>query len=136
MADLIVTAANVLPGAGAIIKPGTAGAAITAGQSLFKNAADSTLHPAKGDTTTDAAFVGIALNNAATGQPVQYLASGPIAIGATPVVGTPYVVSAANAGGIAPFADLATGNKLTYIGYGLSGTQLMVAPQVTGLAIP
>jgi hypothetical protein len=134
MADLTITAANVTTTA-TNQKLGKAGATITAGEGLYQ-ATDGTLHPAKADTTVDAAFVGIALNGGSTGQPISYQPSGLVTIGATPVVCTIYVVSAANPGGIAPWADLASTNKLTVIGYGYSATQLMITPIVTGLAIP
>ncbi|HXD88524.1 MAG TPA: hypothetical protein VN641_18690 [Urbifossiella sp.] len=136
MADVTITAANVQTSS-AQTKSGIAGVAITAGQSLYQSAADSNkLHLAKADTSIDAACVGVALNNAAAGQPVFYQAQGLITIGGTVVIGTPYVVSGANAGGIAPWSDLVTGNKVTFIGYATTAGILNLAIQNTGVASP
>ena len=41
MADLTITAANVIRGANAVITRGTAGAAITAGQIIYADASDA-----------------------------------------------------------------------------------------------
>lgn len=117
MADLTITAASVL--SATLKKTGTAGAAITAGQSLYLDSATSTLKLAQCDgTAAEADVVGIALHAAASGQPVAYAVDGAtMNIGATTAKTTTYMLSAA-AGGIAPAADIVTStHRLVQIGY-------------------
>lgn len=135
MVDLVVTAANVVAGVGASIKTGTAGAAISAGEALYEDATDSnSLKGAQHDgTAEEAAFVGIALNDAAVGQPVQYITSGPLTMGAILTAAQVYVVGAAP-GGIAPIADLGTGDYTSIVGVATSGTVLELKPYVSGVA--
>lgn len=137
MANLTITATGVLPGANARINHTyVAGEAVTAGQSAYLKPSDSKLWLAQCDGNTDEATIaGICLNGAAAGQPVSLQEEGDITIGATVVVGATYVVSA-TAGGICPVADLATTNKLSYIGYGISATQIRLNRKTTGIALP
>lgn len=103
---------------GSQVQTGIAGAAITAGETLYINAnvTPQTLLLADADASaTTAQLVGIALCNAAIGQPVTYLTNGPITIGATVVVGAIYILSA-TAGAICPVADLASGMYPVIIG--------------------
>lgn len=132
MADLIITASQVLPGAdsaGATFENGVAGATITAGQSVYLDSATNTLKLAdNNDTSALLAIVrGIALHGSTTGQPLRIQTSGPMTIGAgaAPVVSRPYVLSA-TPGGIAPVADLATGNRTTIIGIGSASGGLIL----------
>lgn len=133
MADVSITAANVKVVSGTP-KIGKAGASVTAGQPLYQDT-DTSLKPAKADAAGTATCVGIALNSASTGQTVAYLDNGVLAAGGTLVMGKPYVVSAANAGGIAPVADLTSTNVATYIGIGLTTANLTVAINPTGLVL-
>ncbi len=121
MADLVITAASVLPGSGAKKINGTAGVAVTAGQVLYLEAATNTLKLADNDSATAGVRVpvGIALHAAAAGQPLTYLAAGPITIGATVAVGIVYILSS-TAGGIAPVADVGAGDYNSVIGIGTS----------------
>jgi hypothetical protein len=117
MADLVITAANVIKGSGAVLETGTAGASVTAGQVVYLDSATSTLKLAQCDgTTAEAAVVGVALHAAGTNQPLTYQKSGTMNIGATTAKTTTYMLSAAP-GGIAPQADLVSTNKIVKIGY-------------------
>lgn len=137
MADLSITAASVVgPLSGA--KTAIAGAAITAGQSLYKKGSDSKLYLAQADgaSAEEASFEGIALCNAAAGQPVLYQPLGDITIGATVAKGKVYVVSA-TAGGICPDADITTtGHYKTVIGYGKDTATLTINPIISGVTMP
>jgi hypothetical protein len=117
MADLTVTAASVLPGT-APLSNGLAGEAITAGQAVYKKAADGKLWKAQCDGNAEEATpVGIALNGASVGQPVTYAGpGGTINIGAVTAKTTTYMLSAA-AGGVCPQADLVSTNKIVELGY-------------------
>jgi hypothetical protein len=136
MADLTITAASVVKGATATVQEGTAGAAITAGMSLYKDSSDSdSLKGAQHDgTEAEAEFVGIALNDAADGQPVKYVSKGPTTLGSVLTAGVTYVVGA-GAGGIAPDADVGSTDYKTVIGVALSATSLQVNPIVSGVAL-
>lgn len=131
MADITQTAANVVKGSGASVSIGTAGATIVAGDCLYLDT-NNALQKALNDTAAHAAMVGIALDGGASGQPIQYLTSGDINPGGTVVVGETYVVSA-NAGKLAPVADIST-KFLTHIGYGTSASNISVAIRVSGIA--
>lgn len=117
MADLVVTAANVVAGSGAKKVTGTAGATITAGQVVYFDTTDSKYKLADTDSATAAVRspAGIALNGAANNQPLTVLTAGPVTIGATVAVGDVYYLSG-NAGGLAPAADLAAGDYPCIIG--------------------
>ena len=121
MADLTITAANVLQSTGSQVRTGTAGATITAGQVVYVDAsAANVLKLSDTDASAAAAnAVGIALHGASSGQPLDYQVSGNITIGATVAVGEVYVGSG-TAGGIAPVADLATADYTTVIGVGIT----------------
>lgn len=76
---------------------------------------------------------GIALNGAADNQPLAVLTGGDITIGATLTAGTAYYLSA-TPGGIAPLADIASGDDVVLLGLAKSASVLslrIVAPGVT-----
>lgn len=136
MADLTITAASVVAGAGANRVSGTAGETITAGQALYKAPTTGLYMKSDADSVTAAAreVDGIALNGAAVNQPVQVQTSGPLTIGATLTPNTPYYLSGAAAGGICPLADVGTGEYLVQIGIAKSASVLDVEIQATGVA--
>lgn len=136
MADLSITAANVIAGTGARKVLGTAGATITAGKTVYLDISDSKYKLADCDSATAAVRSpsGIALNGASDGQPLVVHEEGPITIGATMTAGTTYYLSP-NAGGIAPIADILTGDYPVIIGIATSTTVLEVNIQEAGVAI-
>lgn len=136
MADLTVTAANVIAGTDAIKGTGIAGETITAGQGVYLKSADGRIWKAKSSgTLEEATLAGIALHAALAGQPIQYSAGGSLNIGATTAKTTAYVVSATS-GGICPQADLVSTNKITYAGYAtdVAGTFVIMNKQ-TGAVV-
>lgn len=137
MADLTITAASVVKGSNAVVDNGTAGASITAGQAVYKDAATGTYKLADADSGTAAArqAVGVALHAAASGQPLQVQTKGQITIGATVAVGTAYCASA-TAGGVCPNADLTTGAYPTFLGFAISATVIDLNPVYAGVAKP
>lgn len=136
MADLTITAANVVPGGNARIRNGTAGASITAGQVVYLDSTTNTFKLADNDSATAAVRspVGVALNGAASGQVISVQTSGKITIGATTAVGVVYCLSS-TAGGICPSADIATGDYNTILGIGTSTTQIELNLQSAGAAM-
>ncbi len=106
MSDVSITAANVSPVTGATISAGFAGVSIAAGQLVYLDSATSTIKLADANASIlTAACIGIAVNTAGVGQYLNYASAGDINIGGTVTIGGIYVVSA-NAGGLAPVADL------------------------------
>lgn len=134
MADLVQTAANVAAGAGSGTIRRTAGATITAGMPVFVSAVDGDVEPAQKDVdAASAEAIGIALCDAAAGQPVVIQTSGLINVGATLVVGETYIVGAA-AGSIAPVADAVATNFATVLGVAISTSQLKLGINASGVA--
>lgn len=119
MADLSQTATSVVTSGQSGVKTaeGIAGGTITAGMPVYADAtANYKLKAADATSLAKAAVVGIALNGGATGQPIEYVIRDPaLNVGATLAVGQTYVVSA-TAGGIAPEADITTGQFVTLLG--------------------
>lgn len=136
MADLTITATSVVAGGGAKTVEGTAGATITAGQVVYLDSTTGTYKLADCDSATAAVRSpdGIALNGAASGQPVEVLTRGNITIGATLTGGVAYYLSG-TAGGICPVADLATGDYPTIVGIATSASVLSVLFHESGFAL-
>ena len=94
MADLSITAAQVLPDPSGDVYNGIAGATITAGQSVYLDATTTTVKLADADASAAAAAaIGIALHAATSGQPIRVQRSGTptLGAGAAPAVGTVYL---------------------------------------------
>jgi len=137
MADITITATSVLPGANSTVVNGTAGAAITAGQVVYLDSSDGRLKLADANSATAAmrSPYGIALNGAASGQPVGVLRSGLVTIGATMTAGIAYYLSN-TPGGICPVADVTgTGTYPTIIGISASTTVLDVRLHESGVSL-
>jgi len=134
MADLVITAGNVIKGAGATVASGTAGASITAGQLLYMDTADSNkLKLCDANSSGDVEVIrGVALHAAAPGQPIAYQTAGQITIGATVTVGEIYI-SSDTAGGIRPIGDLDVGDRVGVVGYAVSTTVLQLNITNTGV---
>ncbi len=136
MADLSITAANVKSSGGSKGKNGTAGAAVKAGELVYLEASSGTYKLASSNSGTAEARSpdGIALNNAAAGQPLRVHTEGPITIGATLTAGVAYYASG-TAGGICPVADLTTGHYPTIVGIAKSSSVLDVKFHESGVAL-
>lgn len=138
MADVSVTAANVQPGTSGLNNGKVAGVAITAGQWVYLDSATGTLKLADSNASlATATVIGVALNNAAIGQPVQYQSSGDYTVGGTVAAGAVYVLSA-NAGNMAPVADLASGCYTTVVAIGKTSSvaTITLAQPSTLVAVP
>jgi hypothetical protein len=137
LADLVITAANVLKGAGSTVSNGRAGGTVTAGQPVYQDAADANdWKPCDADASAAAsAAIGIALHAAEDGQPLQILVDGPITIGATVAVGTIYITSD-TAGGIRPSADVDSADWVTILGVATSTTVIQININASGAQVP
>ena len=136
MADITITAASVVPGGSATTIDGHAGATITAGQAVYRDPTTGRFLLADCDSATAAARspIGIALNGAASGQPLEVLTRGAVTIGASITAGVAYYLSP-TAGGICPVADLSSGDYPTIIGIAKSTTVLDVLIHESGVAL-
>lgn len=122
MADLVQTAASVLPSAAATILYGPAGVAIAAGQPLFEDLADrdaagrAKFKLADANAVAPAAILtgvrGLAANSAAQGQPVGCVLADPdFTHGLAGVVAGDIIIASATPGALAPAADLVAGMR-------------------------
>lgn len=133
MVDLVVVAANVTPGTDAVTKRGIAGEPITAGASVFP-AADGGIELCEKDLTVlEAACKGVALNDAALDQPIEYAVTGDVDMGAILSIGQVYIVGA-GPGAIAPEADAAVGDFVTVIGVATTASLLKLGLLQSGVA--
>ncbi|MEJ7933491.1 hypothetical protein WG907_04365 [Sphingobium sp. AN558] len=136
MADLSITAANVIAGTGASGTNGLAGAAITAGQAVYldKVTQKYLLSDSNSGVAAARAVDGLALHAAALNQPLAVHTKGPIAIGATLAPGVAYYLSD-TPGGICPVADVGTGENSILIGIATSASVLKVNVQNSGVTL-
>jgi len=136
MADVVITAANVLPSASATLLRVTWGEAVTQGQPVYKKAADGLYYKADANDSTKLPVAGIACSAGSAGQPGVITNSDPqFTPGFTIAAGDVYVLSA-NAGGIAPVADYASGDIFTSLLYGIGNNQAVIAITTSGVAKP
>ena len=127
MADISVTASAVIAGNNVVKKTETAGATITAGQTVYWDSATRTIKLADCDSGTSGDPIrtvkGIALNSASSGQPITYALSGDITFNSVLTAGVAYYQSG-TAGGICPVADVASGDDVVVLGIAKSATVL------------
>lgn len=136
MADLTITAANVIAGANSSAVAGIAGATITAGQIVYKDAADSKYKLADADALPVAGVTAVfmALNGAANNQPISVLKSGDVGLGAIMTAGTAYYLSPV-AGGIAPLADVLSGDDVILLGIASTTSNLVFKPLIPDVTL-
>lgn len=127
MADLVITAANVLAGADAQIVYSRAGEALAQGKQVYFDATVKKwkLADANSATAEARAATGTVLNAAALDQPVAIAKGGQVTIGATLTPGTDYYLSD-TPGGICPIADVGTGEYVCRVGMAISASVLQL----------
>lgn len=136
MADLTVTAANVVADSSASRRTGTAGETIAAGKAVYLSPTTNKWMLADSNSGTAAAKIagGIALNGAALNQPLVIATRGPVTIGATLTAGTIYALSE-TPGGIQPYADLGSGENVCILGVAASTSVLNISIQNPGVTL-
>lgn len=135
MVDLVITAANVVPGANATVRNGSAGATIAAGEVVYLDSATSTYKLA--DANGAAALRsprGIALNGASAGQPLAVAEGGDVTLGVVLTAGVAYYLSG-NPGKIAPVADLVAGHYPVILGIATSTSVLNLKIHESGVSL-
>lgn len=135
MADIAITAANVLAANGATIRRGAAGATVTAGQ-IVAQSSDGSYVLADNDSLTASvrAAKGMALNGASAGQPLSVAHEGPVAVGAVLSAGVAYYLSN-TPGGICPVADVGAGEYSVLVGIATSPSELKIGILNSGVAL-
>ena len=130
MSDLNITGSSVVRVSGTP-KAGTAGASLTAGKLVYKDAADSKLKLADSNGSGTKEVAGLVLAPADANQPASVLDEGVVTVGNILTAGVIYVASD-TPGGIKPSADLTSGETVTVVGVAISATQLYVKVWNTG----
>jgi hypothetical protein len=136
VSDLSLTAANVIAQTGAVTRQVTAGATITAGQMVYREASTGKYKLADADSATQEVQEtgGMALCGASDGQPLVILTEGDVALGSVLTAGSRYYLSS-TAGAIEPEADLSTGEEINLIGLAKSATVLSVKITRPGVTV-
>lgn len=136
MADLSITATAVVANAGAVKRSKIAGATITAGQIVYLDPADDRYKLADADMTGIGAVTGVfmALNGASVGQPLSVLVKGSVTMNAVLTAGTAYYLSP-TAGGVAPVADVLSGDNVILLGIAKTTTVLVFDPLIPGVTL-
>jgi hypothetical protein len=136
MANLSITAANIVPVTGYGFADMIAGEAVTRGQPVYENAADSDkAYVADANVVAKSTAKGIALNDSAASQPVRVFTSGNLGFGAILTVGQVYCTSA-TAGSICLYSDLTTADYVTILGVATTTSNLKVQILNSGIAKP
>lgn len=136
MAALTITAANVIPGAGKVIKSDIAGETITQGMAIYKKASDGKMYKCDANASAEAANAsGISVSSALVNQPIQYQNAGKLAFGAILTVGVWYVAGATVAGDINPSTDLASGWYSTLLFVAVTTSEAEFHLKASGVAL-
>lgn len=123
MAAISIDATLVLMSSGGSPNTGVAAVAITAGQALYILAAGTLGLADANGTTPSNTFAGIARNNAAIGQPVDYTGLDPsFTFGGTVNAGDDIWLSPTPGGITKTRADLVTGCTVIHLGCALGAT--------------
>lgn len=133
MVALTITAAEVTTTG----KTGTmiAEVAVDAGQLLFEDGANNNnANLADWDAEASAVVIGMALNDAAAGQPVVYAKPGCTITVTTATFTAGAVYVAGDSGAVNPEADATTGKYVTIVGVGLTTTTMYFDVIKSGVA--
>lgn len=136
MADLSITAANCVPATGTLVEWGTAGATITAGKAIYLASATGKWGLADSNSATAEVreAKAIALTGSSDGQPIAYMRTGSLTLGATMTAGVVYYLSD-TPGGICPVADVGSGEYPGTIGIATSTTVMQLGFNYSGVAL-
>ena len=133
MADIAGITA-VRPGSSSTIQVVQYGATISAGQVVYLNTATNEYELADASAANTASVVGIAMTPGVDGGYGAIVTSGSVVlVGGTVAAGQTFVVSA-TAGGIAPEADLGSGEYYSLVGVGEGSSTLKIDINATGIA--
>jgi hypothetical protein len=134
MADLSITAANVKLKTSTGVFVLQVGEAVAQGRTLYQRASDGKYMLGDADVLATSLVRYIALTPASTDGYVVAVRDGEIDLGATLTAGATYVAST-TPGGIAPIADLASGDFKTILGTARDASTLVLDIAATGIAL-
>jgi hypothetical protein len=136
LADLVLTASDIIAGSNSAQVHGTAGETIVAGKAVYQNTTTKKWMLADSNSATAAArqAAGIALNGASDGQPISVHKSGDLTVGAVLTAGQAIYLSD-TAGGLCPLADVGAGEYVCLIGLAKSTSVLAVDIQFPNVAL-
>jgi len=135
MADLSITAADVVPGTSAVIdKAYVYGETVTAGMPVYLSGTGSTAKwmMALNDSVAHCAARGVAINSGSLNQPAAVQTSGYLTINSAATAGASYWVSN-TAGKLAPETDISNAEYSTLVAIGVSATSMLLAIHPTGV---
>jgi len=134
MADISITAANVLKSAAGISQSGIAGATITQGVPVYQ-LANGTFGLSDSNGTAPAnSCAGMALNAASSGQPFNYVSQDPAYVpGGTFTSGAAVYVSNTPGGLTTTYSDVASGSTVIVIGVTNTDGTINLKPVVGGV---
>lgn len=115
-------------------KGGYAGVAISAGQAVYFDSSTQRYQLAIGTSAAAADAVGVALNTAKAGQPLNVLYEGPGKGVTSLTAGRVYVVSDDSAGDLMEASDLGTGDYACVLLIAKSATEFIVGKLTAGVA--
>lgn len=137
MADISILGGQVRPLNGAIVRRFTAGDSVSVGDAVFVYS-DGTVKPADADAEASAQGRGIVVGvgvagstSAITGQAVDVVTHGPVALGTSGLTDGAVVYISTTAGKLDQTAPAANGDYPFVIGWAESDGVLYVQPQVT-----
>jgi hypothetical protein len=135
MADITVSSSLVQPSETAPFESGVCAASFTAGQLGYLDGSLNKWKLAVATAQPAAAARGVATANYSTGQIGRFQTHETLNLGGGVSVGTVYAVST-NAGGIAPIADVTTGNWITPVAVGATTNNLSLNIFRSGIQKP
>lgn len=137
MADISITGGQVRPLNGAIIRRFDAGATVSVGQAVYVDTSGD-VRPADADAEASAQARGVVVGvgvagatSAATGQTVDVVTHGPVALGASGLTDGAAVYVSTTAGAMDQTAPASAGDYPFVIGWAEADGVLYVQPQVT-----
>ena len=134
MADLSITAANIIAQTGAKTPTKNAAEAISQGESVYENSAGQWALADADATLTIGTVIGIAIQTVtAASQPLQVITEGDLAMGAILAVNEVYVVSE-TAGGIELHSAHSSGDFLGLLGVAKTTSTLTMHTFTSGAA--
>lgn len=135
MADVSITPANVVPGSNTKFEVVDGGGSVLGGYTVYKDTTDGNkIKACDADVQASAVCAGIVASTGGTNQKLVIYTKGDVTLGSGNLtVGTTYCVST-NAGGIAPEADLLTGDYKSILGVAITSSVLRLNINNSGVA--
>jgi hypothetical protein len=138
MVALTITAANMIPGTGAVFKSGQANAAIAVGKSCYLDTTTGFigLYDGDGASADIRTLLGVCVAKAeASGGQCVVQIDGQLAFGAILTKGVCYIGGATAAGDINPIADITTNWQIGALGSAISTSVLEINIFNTGVVV-